>query len=416
MEDKPYRTVRLRLRPLKRSQATQLYAVAGACRFVWNKYVERANRREFKRYTFFALCASFPQLRNHPEYNWLQEYSSTIVRNTVCKRFAAAYQAFFDGVRDRPKFHSRYGRKSFDLYEGTFKRDGWDLYIQKIGWMKLKGADAYEGLGEVKKMTVKEELGKWYAYLVYELDADPQDYPTEHTILGVDVGVAIPVACSNGNDYPLPDGSRLEAKIKRYQRKVARQQKGSKRSKSTYLRIAKAKRKQKHIRHNWAHHVSKDLAKSRVVAFEDLNVAGMTKSAKGTPDKPGKHVKAKSGLNREILDKSWHRVALLTQYKARETVLVDPKHTSQTCSHCGCVCASNRRTQALYHCGECGLKINADLNASINIAKRALEKCPQTYRDQYRIEMASGSGASGRGRSVLTRDSSDPPTYVLGLT
>ena len=416
MKDKPYRTVRLRLRPLKRGQATQLYAVAGACRFVWNKYVERANRREFKRYTFFALCASFPQLRNHPEYNWLQEYSSTIVRNTVCKRFAAAYQAFFDGVRDRPKFHSRYGRKSFDLYEGTFKRDGWDLYIQKIGWMKLKGADAYEGLGEVKKMTVKEELGKWYAYLVYELDADPQDYPTEHTILGVDVGVAIPVACSNGNDYPLPDGSRLEAKIKRYQRKVARQQKGSKRSKKTYLRIAKAKRKQKHIRHNWAHHVSKDLAKSRVVAFEDLNVAGMTKSANGTPDKPGKHVRAKSGLNREILDKSWYQVALLTAYKACETVLVDPKHTSQTCSHCGCVCASNRRTQALYHCGACGLKINADLNASINIAKRALEKCPQTDRDQYRIEMASGSGASGHGRSVLTRDSNDPPTYVLGLT
>ncbi|MCE2407794.1 MAG: transposase, partial [Pseudomonadales bacterium] len=255
---------------------------------------------------------------------------------------------------------------------------------------------------------VKEELGKWYAYLVYELDADPQDYPTERTVLGVDVGVAIPVACSNGNHHQLPDGSRLEAKIKRYQRKVARQQKGSKRSKSTYLGIAKAKPKQRHIRHNWAHHVSKDLAKSRVVAFEDLNVAGMTKSAKGTPDKPGKHVKAKSGLNREILNKSWHRVVLLTAYKARETVLVDPKHTSQTCSHCGCV--------SLYHCGECGLKINADLNASINIAKRALEKCPQTDRDQYRIEVASGSGASGRGRSVLTRDSSDPPTYVLGLT
>ena len=184
MNDKPYRTVRLRLRPLKRSQATQLHAVAGACRFVWNKYVERANRRGFERYTFFALCASFPQLRNHPECNWLQEYSSALVRNTVCRRFAAAYQAFFDGVRDRPKFHSRFGRKSFDLYEGTFKRNGGDLYIQKIGWMKLKGADAYEGLGEVKKMTVKEELGKWYAYLVYELDADPARLPHRAYCLG----------------------------------------------------------------------------------------------------------------------------------------------------------------------------------------------------------------------------------------
>ena len=54
----------------------------------------------------------------------------------------------------------------------------------------------------------------------------------------------------------------------------------------------------------------------------------MTKSAKGTVDKPGKYVKAKSGLNRKILDKSWHQVALLTEYKACETVLVDPKHTS----------------------------------------------------------------------------------------
>ncbi|MCE2407686.1 MAG: helix-turn-helix domain-containing protein, partial [Pseudomonadales bacterium] len=75
MKDKPYRTVRLRLRPLKRGQATQVYTVAGACRFVWNKYVERANRREIKSYTFFALCESFRLLRNHPECNWLQEYS-----------------------------------------------------------------------------------------------------------------------------------------------------------------------------------------------------------------------------------------------------------------------------------------------------------------------------------------------------
>lgn len=112
-----------------------------------------------------------------------------------------------------------------------------------------------------------------------------------------------------------------------------------------------------------------------LMAIEDLKVASMTRSARGTVERPGRSVSAKSGLNRSIAEQSWGIIAIQLAYKSewygRTLVRVDPKHTSQACSGCGVVNPDYRRNKR-YECRACGLRMDADTNAAVNILQRGL--------------------------------------------
>ncbi len=105
----------------------------------------------------------------------------------------------------------------------------------------------------------------------------------------------------------------------------------------------------------------------------------MTRSAKGTIESPGKQVKQKSGLNKSINDAAWNQLLQFMAYKAKDadrTIIgVNPRHTSQICSHCKYVSKENRKTQEKFQCRQCGYLENADINAARNIleADRALQ-------------------------------------------
>ena len=105
--------------------------------------------------------------------------------------------------------------------------------------------------------------------------------------------------------------------------------------------------------------------------LEDLKVANMSKSAKGTMENPGKNVAAKSGLNKSILDQGWFEFKRQLGYKldwlGGELVLVNPRNTSRRCQKCGQVSAENRKTQAKFKCVSCGHEDHADINAAKNI-------------------------------------------------
>ena len=108
-----------------------------------------------------------------------------------------------------------------------------------------------------------------------------------------------------------------------------------------------------------------------MVCIEDLQVRNMSKSAAGTLDNPGKNVRAKSGLNKSILDQGWFEFRRQLDYKLAWRggwlVTVPPQNTSRTCPCCGHVSADNRQTQARFLCVECGFEENADLVGAINI-------------------------------------------------
>ena len=102
----------------------------------------------------------------------------------------------------------------------------------------------------------------------------------------------------------------------------------------------------------------------------------MSRSAKGTIENPGKNVKAKSGLNRSILDQGWHMFQTFLEHKMKQeggkVIYINPRNTSNKCSRCKYISKENRKSQSKFECVKCGLKINADLNASVNILAEGL--------------------------------------------
>ena len=106
---------------------------------------------------------------------------------------------------------------------------------------------------------------------------------------------------------------------------------------------------------------------------EDLRVRNMSKSAAGMIEAPWRNVKAKSGLNKAILDQGWFEFRRQLEYKLAwnggQLIAVPPQYTSQTCPCCGHVSAENRKTQAKFRCVECGFEENADVVGAINILR-----------------------------------------------
>ena len=142
--------------------------------------------------------------------------------------------------------------------------------------------------------------------------------------------------------------------------------------------LAKSRRKAANRRRNWQHHASRRLAeRAGTVVLERLDVRGMTRSAKGTADEPGRNVGQKAGLNRAIAGTGWTAFAAMLECKAANVIHVPAAYTSQTCHECGAADAASRGSQAESVCVACGHAANADVNAA--------KKIP-----------ASGTGASAR--------------------
>lgn len=139
-------------------------------------------------------------------------------------------------------------------------------------------------------------------------------------------------------------------------------------------KIAKTHQKIAQVRGDFLHKTSTHISKNHaIVVLEDLKVANMSKSAKGNLESPGKQVRAKSGLNKSILDQGWSEFRRQLEYKqvwnGGMVVVVSPHYTSLTCPNCQQVERANRKTQAHFSCVYCGYEDNADLVGAINILR-----------------------------------------------
>jgi putative transposase len=134
--------------------------------------------------------------------------------------------------------------------------------------------------------------------------------------------------------------------------------------------IARLCARERDQRKDWAEKTSTDLAlRFDVIRVEDLQIGNMIRSAKGTPDSPGRNVRQKAGLNRGILRSGWGLLARRLEQKAPGRVeRINPAFTSQRCSACGHVDAESRESQAQFACTACGYACHADVNAARNIA------------------------------------------------
>ena len=365
---------------LTTEQAETLAQWVGACRSVYNLALEQ--RRIFgsdHRINYYIQQAELTALR--AEVDWIRAVPVHALQMAV-RAVDTAFQNFFLGFADYPQPHKKFKNDSFTLpdpKELGFKRlnkNRGAVKVPKLGWIKLVG---YRPLGgELRSIIISRKAGHWYVSVAWQVEiADP--VPPALPSIGLDRGVAVFAALSDGTKIePLNAFKSIKDKLAREQRKLARKTKFSANWKKQKAKISRLHRQAANVRKDFLHKLSTDLAKNHgVIKLEKLQVQNMTRSAKGTVENPGTNVKAKSGLNRSILDQGWGMFATMLNYKLAERggelVYVDPAYTSQTCAECGVVDKASRKDQATFECQHCGHKDNADVNAARNILQvRAL--------------------------------------------
>jgi putative transposase len=200
---------------------------------------------------------------------------------------------------------------------------------------------------------------------------EPIPAPGNGLAVGIDRGVAVSAALSTGE---LLRVSRLDGaertRMLRLERKLARARRGSNRRMRVKRAIARLRVRETDRRKDWAEKASTDIARRfDLIRIEDLQIKNMTRSAKGTRGDPGRSVRQKAGLNREILRSGWGLLARRLEEKAPGRVeKVNPAFTSQRCSACRHVDRKSRESQASFQCTACGFACHADVNAAKNIA------------------------------------------------
>ena len=376
---------RFELMPGK-AQARDLARFCGCARYVYNRTlsIEKTLSRDDKTHRFsYVACANrLPAWKDkHP---WLKACPSQVLQQTL-KDLDRGYQNFFAGLTDFPTHKKKFRHDAIRFPQG-FEIDEMHARIRfpKLGWIRYRQSRFI--LGKAKNVTVTRTCGKWFASVQteYELQAPCM----KDSEVGIDMGVVNLVTTSEGKVYPCIDAlQRHEKRLKFLQRSLARKRKHSKNFGKCTKHLAKASNRVANARKDALHKVSHDIAKNHgLVYMEDLNVKGMSKSARGTVENPGRNVKGKAGLNRAILNQGWGMFRTMLAYKLEEAgglvVLVDPRNTSRRCPACGFVDKGNRPTQAKFKCIRCGFESNADLVGATNVlrAGRARLACEMSAR------------------------------------
>ncbi len=387
-----FTSIKFRLYPTQ-EQTILFQKTVGCCRLIYNKALQhkiKIYKKTGRSVSQYDLMEKLTHVKKREEYSYLNEVDSTALQNSL-KDLHQSYQNFFKCGRGFPRFKSKYSsRHSFRCsMSNAIDSNSKTLNIGKYKHIKAKGSfDLYQ-FEKIVSVTVSlDSDGNWYASVLIKKDTTIKDHVHKYESCGIDLGVKKPVVIAyenhdssisikqSGFDFKRRL-SRAEQRRKRYQRSYARKKKGSSNQSKASKLLAKAFYREKCIRKDWIEKTTHGIASNcRVVVVEDLNIKGMTASAKGTMENPGKNVSAKSGLNREMRRLGLGTLILRLESKVSKYqgtfIKVDPKHTSQRCNKCGCVDKRNRNSQSEFKCVSCGHTDNADYNAARNIRQKGL--------------------------------------------
>jgi putative transposase len=318
-------------------------------------------------------------------YKWIKSVPAQALQQTL-KDLEKSFKKFFNSGFGFPKFKKKGQGDSFRLPDAkqfevariAKKRGVVDLpKIGKVFFRQSRNID-----GKIKNATIKKEADGWYISFCVEklVEIQTNDNPS----VGIDRGIAQTIALSdeskvNPSELRLPvTCNQLRKKIKALQKRLKNKKKFSESWKKIQKRISSLHARIARIRKDFLHKISSKLAKNHdQVTLEDLKIKNMSKSARGTVEDPGRNVKAKSGLNREILFQGWGLFAEMLRYKCHWNgsvfTLVKTHMTSRRCSECLFECKENRRGKVFLFLN-CGHKEDADTNASKNINRAGLAR------------------------------------------
>lgn len=364
------------LRPTSEQQHN-MRRFAGSCRFVFNKALALQKARYEqgeKKLGYAGLCKVLTEWRNSSDTPWLAETPTHPLQQAL-KNLERAYANFFAKRADFPRFKKKGQSDSFRYPEPKqIKLDQINsrLFLPKLGWLRYR--NSRNVLGTVKNVTVSQSCGKWYVSIQTEREV-PQPVPLAVSAIGVDLGIARFATLSDGTVYaPLNSFKRHETALRKAQQSMSRKTKFSNNWRKAKARVQRIHARIGNARRDYLHKVSSAISNNHaMVCIEDLRVRNLSKSAAGTAEQPGKNVRAKSGLNKAILDQGWGEFRRQLEYKLAWNggwlIAGPPQHTSQTCPSCGHVSAENRRTQAKFACLSCSFEGHADRVGAINILR-----------------------------------------------
>ncbi|WP_242529319.1 transposase [Methylacidimicrobium sp. B4] len=366
------------LRPDGR-QERRMRRFAGACRFVFNEALALQKRRQEqggKRLGYAGLCKLLTGWRNGSPLPsggvaaWLADAPVHPLQQTL-KDLERAYANFFAKRADFPRFKKKGWSASFrypDPKQIKLDQDNSRVFLPKLGWLRDRNSRGV--LGEGKSVTVSLSGGRWRASIQTEREV-AQPIPRGEGV-GIDMGIARFATLSDGTFYaPLKSFRRHEAALRKAQQSMSRKVKCSNHWKKARARVERIPCCIGNARRDYLHKATTTISKNHAIVFmEDLQVGNMSQSASGTVENPGRNVRAKSGLNKSILDQGWSEFRRQLEYKMEWRggwlPVVPPRNTSRTCPCCGHVSAAHRQTQARFECVECGFEENADVVGAIH--------------------------------------------------
>jgi putative transposase len=357
---------RFRLYPTS-AQAAVMAQHCSHARFVWNLAVEQLTYR-YRGQRSPGYAEQNRQLTEaRAAFDWLAVGSQTVQQQAL-RDFDRALANWRAGTHRRPSWRKKGRHEGFRVVGAQALRvrklnRRWSaVLIPKVGWVKLRRSRTVPDARSYR--VTLDAASRWH--IAFAAAPAPIDAPGNAEVVGVDRGVAVTLACSDGTMCHAP----TPAPVKAAAQALARCRRGSNRRRKAKVRLARVHARNTDRRKDFVEKTSTDLAcRFDLIRVEDLRVADMTRSARGTIEAPGRNVAAKAGLNRSIMAGGWGLFAQRLQDKALGRVeKINPAYTSQTCAVCRHVDRNSRKSQALFLCTACGHTANADVNAAQVIA------------------------------------------------
>ncbi|WP_058306199.1 RNA-guided endonuclease TnpB family protein [Gracilibacillus massiliensis] len=347
-------------------QALMIHKTFGCVRFVYNKmlaerketYDHLKDDKETLKKVKLPTPAKYKQ-----EYAWLKEVDSLALVNAQ-RNLDKAYKAFFKGIAKFPKFKSKRHKQSYttNVVNGNIQLLNGYIQLPKLKRLKMKQHREIPSEHTLKSCTLSiTSSGKYYISILtaYEKQIDPKEI---HTMVGLDFTMDGLFVDSDGKKANYPKFYRqMLGKLAIEQRKLSRKKKGSSNWNKQRIRVANMQEKVANQRKNSLHHLSKELVTHYdAVVIEDLDMKGMSQALQ---------------FGKSVADNGWGMFTSFLKYKLKEQgkhlIKVDKWFpSSKTCSSCGNI-QPMPMNMRVYACS-CGLKLDRDYNAALNIKKEGM--------------------------------------------
>lgn len=340
-------------------QKDQLQRYFGVSRLVYNLGLETktvayaSNKKSISKYD---LIKQLPELRN--ELDYIKECPSQVLQHSIIN-LETAYQNFFKGKGQFPKFKNKYSKQSITFPQGfeiSFKDS--TLKLPKLKEVAIDYHREFEGLA--KRVTLSKTVtGKYFVSILVDTQEEKQKPIKNETLVGVDFGIKNLATTSDGVVYENKNFFKSQQRrLRKEQRSLARKQKGSINREKQKLKLALLREKIRNQRTDYLHKISTELVNTYgTIVLEDLAVSNMVKNP---------------NLAKAISEMGWRQLRTMLEYKTqwqgKNLVAIGRfEPSSKVCSKCGNKKKDLKLSDRTYDCDKCSNSMDRDLNAAYNI-------------------------------------------------